>query len=193
MGTERRRLTALVALVLGLAGGGAARAHSGQVTRALALEPAGERLEVLVHLEIGGRARRQSLFALADADRDGRLSAAEEKRLETQLAARALDGLEVELDGRRVVLEQLDAKLALSAEGPTALMLHGTAALPATARALTVKTGVLGDPLTVVLVEGTRTLAAPPRGRRVADRVQAAMGVNDRLTFRLGDVRSPSR
>lgn len=186
MGTEPRALLPLAALLAAvLAAPAVAEGHAGKVERTLLLEPAGEELQVLLHLEIRGRDRRQAMFLLADADRDGRLSPAEEGELERVLAGRALDGVRLWLGEAALVLEGVRAKVRFEEDGPAALALHGRAVLPPGATRLAVSTEPSGEPLKLMILPGTRPPQGLTRGRRRGPGVEVALGPGDRVAWRL--------
>ena len=146
----------------------AARAHEGKVLRSLYLEASADQLVVLAHLSVRGEDRQQALRGHVDLNRDGKLDAKEKAGLQELLATRALAGLVLEIDGRPVSVENMQAKLLLpEEEGPYELATHGTVPLPAAAKTIELRTAPDAEPLTLRLVPGKRRLVSK-RGKLVA-------------------------
>ncbi len=159
-------------------------AHQGQVTRTLFLEAAGEQLQILVELKVGGLERRRSLLVLADLDRDGRLSEPERKRLELQLSARALDGLRLQTATASVAIQDVQAKLRLEPEGPSVLLVLGTARLAGDRWQLS--TTPSAEPVTLRVVPGSRGVIETSRGQLSPGGFNARLGPGDRVIWRFG-------
>lgn len=178
-----------IALALGLlASTSPAFAHSGATTRTIALEPAQDRLHVLVHLEVRGTKRIEALTLMADANHDGRLSDPERKVLENRLAIRALDGVRLLVDSSTVALDGLQAALKLEPAKPIALMVLGSTALPPNTRSLAVTTGAGAEPLKVMVRPGTRPVVRASRGRPAEGGLETDLKAADRVSW---EIRAP--
>lgn len=172
-------------VALALAFGAPASAHQGSVRRALAVEPAGDVLHVLAHLEIVGKERREAMRLVADADHDGRLGDRERTQLETDLSRRALDGIRLVVGTTTVAIDGAKSALAFEAGLPSALMVHGTTPLPKSVDRIAVVTGRTGDPLTLLVRPGSRPVHATTRGKVEKGALKAQMSTLDRVSWRM--------
>lgn len=136
----------------------AGEAHKGSVARNLFLEASETHLVVLAHLSVRGGQRRRALVTLADANKDGRLDAEERRGLRDQLAAQALSGLSLSVDGRQARLQDAQAKLKLPDERPIEVAVHGELPLPAAAKQVVLRTTADLGALELRLLPGHRRL-----------------------------------
>ncbi len=163
-----------------------AHAHSGGVDRTVAVEATGDRIHVLVHLEVSGAKRIEALTLMADADHDGRLSDAERAALERRLAGRALDGIRLSVDSSTITLEGVQTALKLAPKQPVALMVHGAAPLPVKAETIALSTRAGAEPLKLMVRPGTRPVVEASRGRPARGGLQAELKGADRVSWRIG-------
>jgi hypothetical protein len=173
-----------IALALVLIAPSAALAHKTSVHRSLMLEVSDRELHVIVALRIPSGNARRALELTLDVDRDGRLTGAELRRLESVLLARALDGLALYVDGSTKAVGRPEVKTKTDPrDGPIELMVHGVVEVPAGRTALAVTTGGSGDPLELMVLPGTRAPQEPSRGTSIAGGFRASLGRGDRVDW----------
>lgn len=179
-------LGALLALLVSFE----AQAHRSQVQRTLSLEPSeGGLLQLLASVRVPGGMRRQVLIALVDRDHDGQLAEQERRELEQHLVARAFEGLQLFAGSSTaaVAVQGLAAKLRVpdDPKAPIELLAHGTVALPAQVRVLRLTTARGGDPLSLIVLPGTRAVAETSRGKIRIGGFSASLGPKDEVRWKI--------
>lgn len=162
---------------------GLASAHKGTVHRSLYLEATETHLVVLAHISVRGEERRKALVTVADTNKDGRLSESEQARLRDDLAAQALAGLLLFVDGERVALPDAQAKLHMPEGRPVEVAVHGQLELPAAAKQVVLQASKSAAGLDLFLLPGPRRLVSPRA--RPADKGirEAQLGPGDRIAL----------
>ncbi|MEL7371644.1 MAG: hypothetical protein AAFN74_22160 [Myxococcota bacterium] len=100
---------------------GAADAHPGHFHRRLLLEADDDRVLVVFYLE-ATKERRAIWRAMADSDRDGRLSPKERAHLERGLAEQATEGIRMSCGAKPRPLQEVQTKMDLRPKKPLAVM-----------------------------------------------------------------------
>jgi len=161
----------------------AAFAHDSRVTRAVAIEAAGDHLEVLVSLRIPAGPQREMILAGIDVRHDG-LDASETRALEKALATRALNGLALMVGTATVTLQGADLKMRFlpSAKEPIDLVILGRAPLSSASLSLAVK---VGDGVDLSVLAGTRAVVKVSRGTIARGGVKTVLGAPDRVSWEL--------
>lgn len=164
-----------------------ARAHELDAQRALAIEPSEGQLHLLVRVELPSGKRATAVWLLADADHDGRLSAAERRRLDLLMAERALAGVSLETvtatGAARLVLPDAEVKVRVgdTPRDRIEALLHATVRRP-TRVALRVRLDASAAPLSVRVLDGDAPLR-PSRGVRAEGSVADVLRGGDAITL----------
>ena len=155
----------------------AATAHKQDVQRELLVEAWDDgTLHVAARIEIPSGKAKVAL----------KLAAPSAGQIERLLARRALHGVTLLVGTASVSLGGVQTKLDLGDdESATRLMLHGTAPIPATKVAITVRLGRGAEHLKVRVLPGKRPPSAPSRGEQTRSGIEARLHRGQRLTWRL--------
>lgn len=179
-----RGLKAAVLVTL-LLGASVAEAHRFEVRRSLALEPFGPTLHVVATVQVPSGQHTQTVIALADANRDGRLSKGEQKLVEDTLIQRALYGIELWEGDKRLRLDEVQSKLKMEKSGGMTLMLYGHTALSAARTQVEVRTQPSAQALDLVVVSG---LVESSRGRIDRGTLRVRLRAADQIRLALASV-----
>jgi len=173
-------------LLLWLALPTAALAHDSRVTRSIAIEPAGDHLQILISLRVPSGKQKIAAIVSAQLTHDGKLDPAERQALEAQLARRAIVGLALTVGSATVALAGAELKLRVPDEDdrPIDLVILGRAPLGSGRLALA---NVAGDPVDLRVLAGSRPVSTTSRGKVVHGGLTTVLGVPDRVAWTLSD------
>lgn len=181
----RRLVASLLAFAFAMPA--VAEAHKGKSTRSLNVEAGPRQLVVLTHLKVTGDDQRKALFVLADGNRDGRLSEAEKVTLQEHLVARALLGVQLWVGTSSVTLQDVQARLQVSLDGPVEVMVHGVTTFSPQQQEVRISTVAGTEALLVRSVPGVRRLISASRGQPSRRGLyEAEMGPRDELKLVFG-------
>jgi hypothetical protein len=171
-------------LVAGVFVAGVAEAHDFPVLRSLLLEPAGGELEILVHLSVPAK-KRAVILAFGDADHDGLIDAKEKASLESLLLVRALAGLEIFVDGRKISISKPSIKSRFDTNRVEVLVL-GRVKIGKERTRLGIQTRPPGEKLDVRVLDGDRRVLPTKRAKRVDRGIGVSLGAEDELELEVG-------
>ncbi|MBI4820267.1 MAG: hypothetical protein HY791_28620 [Deltaproteobacteria bacterium] len=157
----------------------AASAHDFQVQRSLLLEPSDDELEVLVHLSVPAK-KRAVILAFGDANHDGLIDAKEKDSLESLLLVRALAGLELFVNGRKLAIVKPSIKSHFDSDRVEVLVL-GRVPFPKLRTTVRVRTKPPGERLDLRVLDAQRRALPTARAKRVDRGFGLSLGAEDSI------------